>query len=50
MLGASFVVGGKPFLALGGELGNSTASNRAVVETALDRCQRKNLNTIMLPA
>src|SRR6476620_157647 len=42
-------VDGKPFLALGGELGNSTASNLAVLETALDRCQRMNLNTIMLP-
>jgi beta-galactosidase GanA len=42
-------VDGKPFLVLGGELGNSTASNLAVLETALDRCQQMNLNTIMLP-
>jgi beta-galactosidase GanA len=42
-------VGGKPFLALGGELGNSTASDLAVLETALDKCQLMNLNTIMLP-
>ena len=42
-------VGGKPLLVLGGELGNSTASSLAVLETALDRCQRMNLNTIMLP-
>lgn len=42
-------VGGKAFLALGGELGNSTASDLAVLDAALDKCQRMNLNTIMLP-
>jgi len=42
-------VGGQPFLALGGELGNSTASDLAVLERALDKCQRMQLNTIMLP-
>src|SRR4029079_1709131 len=42
-------VDSQPFLVLGGELGNSTASNLAVLETALDRCQRMNLNTVMLP-
>jgi beta-galactosidase GanA len=42
-------VDGRPFLVLGGELGNSTASNLTVLETALDRCQRMNLNTVMLP-
>lgn len=42
-------VEGKPFLVLGGELGNSTASNLPVLETALDRCRQMNLNTIMLP-
>ncbi len=42
-------VDGKPFLALGGELGNSTASDLAVLDEALERCQRMNLNTIMLP-
>ncbi|MGA2443328.1 MAG: DUF5597 domain-containing protein [Tepidisphaeraceae bacterium] len=39
----------KPFLALGGELGNSTASDLDVLESALARCQRMNLNTVMLP-
>ena len=39
----------KPFLALGGELGNSTASDLDVLERALAKCQRMNLNTIMLP-
>jgi beta-galactosidase GanA len=42
-------VDGQPFLVLGGELGNSTASSLTVLETALDRCQRMNLNTVMLP-
>ncbi|MBC8108674.1 MAG: DUF5597 domain-containing protein [Anaerolineae bacterium] len=42
-------VDGRPFLALGGELGNSTASNLAVLEAALAKCRRMNLNTVMLP-
>ncbi len=42
-------VNDKPYLALGGELGNSTASDLDVLETALARCQRMNLNTVMLP-
>jgi len=39
----------KPFLALGGELGNSTASDLDILESALARCQRMHLNTVMLP-
>ncbi len=39
----------KPFLALGGEVGNSTASDLSVLETAFQKCQRMNLNTVMLP-
>lgn len=42
-------VEGRPFLALGGELGNSTASNLDALERALERCQQMGLNTIMLP-
>jgi beta-galactosidase GanA len=42
-------VDGKPFLALGGELGNSTASDLTALDKALEKCQRMNLNTIMLP-
>ncbi len=42
-------VDGKPFLALGGELGNSTASDLDILESALARCRRMNLNTVMLP-
>ena len=37
------------FLALGGELGNSTASDLAVLDQALAKCRRMNLNTVMLP-
>jgi beta-galactosidase GanA len=39
----------KPFLALGGELGNSTASDLDTLETALAKCQAMGLNTVMLP-
>jgi beta-galactosidase GanA len=42
-------VDGKPFLALGGELGNSTAADLDVLEAALTTCQRMHLNTVMLP-
>ncbi len=46
---AQLFVDDKPFLALGGELRNSTASDLDVLEGALAKCQRMNLNTIMLP-
>jgi hypothetical protein len=39
----------KPFLALGGELGNSTASDLKTLSGAFDRLQRMHLNTVMLP-
>jgi beta-galactosidase GanA len=42
-------VQGKPFLALGGELGNSTASDITVLTAAFDKLQRMHLNTVMLP-
>src|SRR3954454_24075550 len=42
-------VNGKPFLALGGELGNSTASDLAGLDQALENCRRMHLNTVMLP-
>lgn len=42
-------VNDKPFLILGGELGNSTASDLNVLDQALSKCRRMNLNTIMLP-
>ena len=43
------LVDGQPFLVLGGELGNSTASDLAALENALDKCRRLNLNTVLLP-
>jgi beta-galactosidase GanA len=42
-------IDGKPFLALGGELGNSDASDLEVLDNALAKCRRMNLNTVMLP-
>lgn len=42
-------VDAKPFLILGGELGNSTASDLNILDAALAKCQRMHLNTIMLP-
>lgn len=39
----------KPFLAIGGELGNSNASDLSILDAALARCRRMHLNTIMLP-
>src|SRR5688572_12758661 len=42
-------VQGQPFLALGGELGNSTASDLETLEKAFARLQRMRLNTVMLP-
>lgn len=42
-------VNSRPFLVLGGELGNSTASDLTALEEALDRCRALNLNTVVLP-
>jgi beta-galactosidase GanA len=42
-------VDGQPFLILGGELGNSTASDLDVLENALAKCERMHLNTVMVP-
>ena len=39
----------KPFLILGGELGNSNASSLASLATALERCRAMQLNAVMLP-
>ncbi|GAB4108619.1 MAG: DUF5597 domain-containing protein [Phycisphaeraceae bacterium] len=42
-------VDGNPFLLLGGELGNSTASDLTMLDEAMRKCRQMNLNTIMLP-
>ena len=44
------VVNGKPFLMLGGELGNSTASSLQDMEEVCPLLQRMQLNTMLVPA
>jgi hypothetical protein len=39
----------KPFLILGGELGNSTASSLAYMRPAWDKLKALNLNTVLIP-
>lgn len=43
------VVGGRPFLILGGELGNSSASDLAYMEPIWAKLVRMNLNTVLAP-
>ena len=43
-------VDGKPFLVLGGELGNSSAACSSDIETNLARLKRMGLNTVLVPA
>jgi len=44
------MVNGKPFLMLGGELGNSTASTLQDMENVCSRLQKMQLNTMLVPA
>ena len=44
------VVDGQPFLILGGELGNSTASDREAMKPVWPRLQAMHLNTVLAPA
>ncbi len=44
------IVQGKPFLILGGELGNSTASNLDYMRPFWTKFKAMNLNTILVPA
>lgn len=44
------IIDGKPFLILGGELGNSTASNLNYMRPAWAKFKAMNLNTILVPA
>ena len=44
------IVEGKPFLVLGGELGNSTASSLDYLRPFLAKFKAMNLNTILVPA
>lgn len=43
------VVKGKPFLALAGELHNSTVSSAAYMQPVWQQMKRKNLNTVLAP-
>ncbi len=44
------MVDGKPFLVLGGELGNSSASSVEDIERIFPKLQRMGLNTVLVPA
>ncbi len=44
------IVDGKPFLILGGELGNSSAACIQDIETIFPKLQRMGLNTVLVPA
>ena len=44
------VVDGNPFLIIGGELGNSSASSIEDIERIFPKLQRMGLNTILVPA
>lgn len=44
------IVDGKPFLILGGELGNSSAACRQDIEQIFPKLQRMGLNTVLVPA
>ncbi len=44
------IVDGKPFLVLGGELGNSSASCPQDIETNFAKLHRMGLNTVLVPA
>ena len=43
------IVDGKPFLILGGELGNSTASSVESIKSVWLKLKQKNLNTVLAP-
>ena len=44
------IVDGKPFLILGGELGNSSASSPDDIDRIFPKLQRMGLNTVLVPA
>ena len=45
-----FIVDGEPFLILGGELGNSTASHAAALDACWPTLRSLHLNTVLAPA
>ncbi|MCS7033676.1 MAG: DUF5597 domain-containing protein [Phycisphaerae bacterium] len=46
---AQLHVADSPFLILGGEIGNSTASDARYLSQAMDRCRSMAINTVLLP-
>lgn len=46
---AQLMVDGKPFLILGGELGNSTASSKKVMQSVWSHLKAMQLNTVLVP-
>jgi hypothetical protein len=47
--GGQLLVQGKPYLILGGELGNSSAGTAAQADSILPRLARMHLNTVLMP-
>ena len=47
--GGQLLAHGKPFLILGGEVGNSSASTAAQADSVLPRLARMHFNTVLIP-
>jgi hypothetical protein len=47
--GGQLIVNGKPYLILGGELGNSSAGTAAQADTILPRIAQLHVNTVLMP-
>jgi hypothetical protein len=47
--GGQLIVGGKPYLILGGELGNSSAGTADQADTILPRIVQLHVNTVLMP-
>jgi Domain of unknown function (DUF5597)/Beta-galactosidase len=47
--GSQLIVQGKPFLILGGELGNSSAGTAAQADSVLPRVAQLHVNTVLMP-
>jgi hypothetical protein len=47
--GGQLIVSGKPYLILGGELGNSSAGTAAQADTILPRIAQLHVNTVLMP-
>jgi hypothetical protein len=47
--GAQLIVDGKPYLILGGELGNSSAGTAAEADAVLPKLAAMHLNTVLMP-